>query len=610
MGEDRGTQPAVEGPGAAGRLARIGPILPGLADQLDGAALGLAGPEITAGRRAAGAAAGAIRGHLLPRLADLDAPAVVVVAGSTGAGKSTLVNSIAGMPISAVGAKRPTTVSPVIVCHPDDLEWFSQRRLLPELTGGGGSAEVDRASVTVAMSPAIPSGLAVIDAPDIDSVAEANHALAEALLSAADVWFWATTPTRYGDRRPLEYLRRAGEHGRPVAVLVNKVDPASAAEVTELLRARLAEAGLGDVPLFTAPRGLTDQAMLPDDVMAPVRAWIAEAGSPERRRAAIAQALEASISGLSADLDLTLVGLRAERAAADRLAGDVDAAFSAARERIRSSLEDGSLLRGEVARQLPEALGTGRYLRQLERTVDEVRRKAMDQMSAATQRNLRNAADASRDFIGSLFDFRREGPESPKQAERSVTRIGQAAAQSLLEVVVTQAGQATGEAAAAWRAEPAAAPLDPRLGDLSRAAPDFRDRVEAEVTAWRADLVVLVRDLGLPRLKTARVLSGGINVLAGALMLVVFAGTGGALLGAEVVVAGGSAALMHRLLVYVLGKQTVAQLARQAREQLDERIDRLIAGERARFAAVLDSVVSPADLAERLDRARAELASR
>ena len=63
----------------------------------------------------------------------MDAPLLMVVGGSTGAGKSTLVNSLVGAQVSAAGVLRPTTRAPVLVCHPDDVRWFEDDRILPGL---------------------------------------------------------------------------------------------------------------------------------------------------------------------------------------------------------------------------------------------------------------------------------------------------------------------------------------------------------------------------------------------------------------------------------------------------------------------------------------------
>ena len=71
--------------------------------------------------------------YVIPRLMTLEAPLLAVVGGSTGAGKSTLVNSLVGTRVTTPGVLRPTTRSPVLVHHPDDAKWFGQDRLLPEL---------------------------------------------------------------------------------------------------------------------------------------------------------------------------------------------------------------------------------------------------------------------------------------------------------------------------------------------------------------------------------------------------------------------------------------------------------------------------------------------
>src|ERR671913_429883 len=71
--------------------------------------------------------------YVIPRVMTLDAPLLAVVGGSTGAGKSTLVNSLVGTRVTTPGVLRPTTRSPVLVHHPDDAAWFDQQRILPDL---------------------------------------------------------------------------------------------------------------------------------------------------------------------------------------------------------------------------------------------------------------------------------------------------------------------------------------------------------------------------------------------------------------------------------------------------------------------------------------------
>src|SRR3712207_7304862 len=57
-----------------------------------------------------------------PRLRQMDAPLLMVVGGSTGAGRSTLVNSLVGAPVSASGVLRPTTRAPRSEEHTSELQ--------------------------------------------------------------------------------------------------------------------------------------------------------------------------------------------------------------------------------------------------------------------------------------------------------------------------------------------------------------------------------------------------------------------------------------------------------------------------------------------------------
>ena len=95
--------------------------------------IGLEVPGAEEARRARDDLVAQVDDYLLPRLDRMDAPALIVVGGSTGAGKSTLVNSLVGAEVSPAGVLRPTTRAPVLAFHPDDLAWFEGPRVLPGL---------------------------------------------------------------------------------------------------------------------------------------------------------------------------------------------------------------------------------------------------------------------------------------------------------------------------------------------------------------------------------------------------------------------------------------------------------------------------------------------
>src|SRR6187200_3175758 len=61
-----------------------------------------------------------LAGHVRVRAASLDAPLLVVLVGTTGAGKSTVFNTIAGRAASETGVLRPTTRVAVVLLHPED----------------------------------------------------------------------------------------------------------------------------------------------------------------------------------------------------------------------------------------------------------------------------------------------------------------------------------------------------------------------------------------------------------------------------------------------------------------------------------------------------------
>ena len=117
--------------------------------------------------------------------------------------------------------------------------------------------------------------------------------------------------------------------------------------------------------------------------------------------------------------------------------------------------------------------------------------------------------------------------------------------------------------------------------------------------AWQGVVFELVREEGASKRTTARLASLGVNGAGLTVMLAVFAHTGG-LTGAEVVVAGGTSALGQKVLEAIFGDQAVRTLAARAREDLLERVERLLRDDAARFDALLDELRPEADSFARL----------
>ena len=142
------------------------------------------------------------------------------------------------------------------------------------------------------------------------------------------------------------------------------------------------------------------------------------------------------------------------------------------------------------------------------------------------------------------------------------------------------ADTAAEQAGAAWAGDPAGAQL---LGgdDLRRSSPELgRRRPQRAVRDWQAGVVELVRSQGQGKRSSARYLAFGVNALGLMVMIVVFAHTGG-LVGGEVAVAGGAAALSQKILEAVLGDQAVRSLAETARRDLHARVARAARGRAA-----------------------------
>ena len=540
-----------------------------LRDDLGAVRLGLDVEGAEQARRIRDDLVGQIDDYLLPRLRQMDAPVLMVVGGSTGAGKSTLVNSLVGAVVSPAGVLRPTTRAPVLAFHPDDARWFEDERILPGLprvSGGEGGP----GSLQLVPTDALPEGLALLDSPDIDSVLAENRALAQKLLAAADGWLFVTTAARYADAVPWEFLREARDRGTALSIVLNRVPDDASVEVPEHLRRMLGDEELRDADVLVVPEVPLADELLPGSALRPVRSWLDGLAADAQARAAL---VRRTLRGALASLPVRAAVV--ERAAVDQLSAaselraELDAAYAVALREVDSALRSGSLLRGEVLARWHEVVGTGDVMRALETRVGWVR-----------------------DRLKGMFT----GAPSGDAELRS-------AVENRVEAVVrTAAERAAERTARAWREGGAGRALVESAPELERASAGLEAATEEEVRAWEGVVFDLVREEGASKRSTARLASLGVNGAGLTVMLAVFAHTGG-LTGAEVAVAGGTSALGQKVLEAIFGDQAVRSLAAQAREDLLERVERLLRADAERFDVLLEGAAPEADSFARLHAA-------
>ena len=228
--------------------------------------------------------------YLLPRVRRSAAPVLVALVGSTGAGKSTLVNSIVGANVSATGVRRPTTNSPVLACHPDEIDWFAENNFLPTLprVRQEGLARPGRDGLLVlAASEGMPRGIALLDTPDIDSVVQAHHEFAYQFLDASDLWLFMTSASRYADGPVWEILQHARERKASLGVVLSRIPQAYRTELVDHFNAMLNANGMAAADRFVIPEIPLINGMLPPDAYQPIRDWLADTAARADRRVAV-----------------------------------------------------------------------------------------------------------------------------------------------------------------------------------------------------------------------------------------------------------------------------------------------------------------------------------
>lgn len=529
--------------------------------------------------------------YILPRSASVDNPLTIVVGGSTGAGKSTLVNTLLGEPLTQSGAIRPTTRHPVLLHRAEDEAALSPERFLPTLprtrTSGmnagsqalpGLDPKIARALIPITTS-ALPQGIALIDAPDIDSVSEENRTLAKELLSAADLWLFVTTANRYADAVPWELLHEAAARSIAIAVVLNRVPEGDEEAIENDLRRMLDEAGIHAVLIHTVTEQPRDESgMLAPVSLAPLTLWIRELGADAPARAAIArQTLAGAVETLAGNLQVLAAEQARQQAAHQSLAAIVAEEYEDALTTIDGALSDGSLLRGEVLSRWHDFVGTGDFFRSLDSTIGRLR-----------------------DRVGSAL---RGQPAAAQKVEDALES-------GIHAVVLDAAARASENTRTRWRASRAGRSLLARLdaptpeknagakgdvkGEVQSAEDIFSAAVAEQIRLWQGSVLEMIREEGADKRKRARFLSLGVNAAAVMLMVAAFSLTGG-ITGIEAGIAGGSGVVGTKLLESIFGEDAVRRMATRARTDLLERMVDLLTEHAQPFTAVLEETDPQAD---------------
>ncbi len=552
--------------------------------------------------------------YILPRCASVDNPLTIVVGGSTGAGKSTLVNTLLGEPLTQSGAIRPTTRHPVLLHRAEDEAALSPERFLPTLprtrTSGmnagsqalpGLDPKIARALIPITTS-ALPQGIALIDAPDIDSVSEENRTLAKELLSAADLWLFVTTANRYADAVPWELLHEAAARSIAIAVVLNRVPEGDEEAIENDLRRMLDEAGIHAVLIHTVTEQPRDESgMLAPVSLAPLTLWIRELGADAPARAAIArQTLAGAVETLAGNLQVLAAEQARQQAAHQSLAAIAAEEYEDALTTIDGALSDGSLLRGEVLSRWHDFVGTGDFFRSLDSTIGRLR-----------------------DRVGSAL---RGQPAAAQKVEDALES-------GIHAVVLDAAARASENTRTRWRASRAGRSLLARLdapqavaaapeqnadgdakGEVQSAEDIFSAAVAEQIRLWQGSVLEMIREEGADKRKRARFLSLGVNAAAVMLMVAAFSLTGG-ITGIEAGIAGGSGVVGTKLLESIFGEDAVRRMATRARTDLLERMADLLTEHAQPFTAVLEETDPQADAediyraAEQVQKIAAEMSA-
>ena len=535
-----------------------------------------------------------LTGHVLPRARSLDAPLLVLLIGPTGAGKSSLLNALAGFAASPAGVIRPTTRDVVVVARPGDREALLGDGAPLSVLAGGRLRIIERDDV--------PEGVALLDSPDVDSIEHANRELTDRLAEAADLGIFVTTATRYADRVPWEVLARARDRALPLVVVVNRMPPDGEDRATVLadVARLLAENGIVVEPGPTVGAGnevaseretgagVDVLAIAEGDLepsidglapasVAPIRARIDALGADrEARRALAARALAGSLAGLVPLVERVADDLEHEAIEADALRRVAAHAFTTEATALRERLKGGTFLRAEALRQWQAFVGADEITRFFSSGIGKIR--------------------------GTLSALVRGTPRAP------VAEVREDALADVTALARSHAGEAARRTATAWAEERSTGALVAEDASLWSVSTGFDTGLRSQLEGWITSIAEDVQATGANKRFLAKGASIGVNAAGIGVMLATFASTGG-ITGTEVGVAAGTAFLNQKLLEALFGEAAMAEMIGRARSRLGEIVAEAFAGEQARYERLVPAGADLRDLATRLRAAASEVSA-
>jgi energy-coupling factor transporter ATP-binding protein EcfA2 len=559
--------------------------------------------------------------YLLPRVRRSAAPVLVALVGSTGAGKSTLVNSIVGAHVSATGVRRPTTNSPVLACHPDDIDWFAENNFLPTLprVRQEGLARPGRDGLLVlAASDGMPRGIALLDTPDIDSVVQAHHEFAYQFLDASDLWLFMTSASRYADGPVWEVLQHARERKASLGVVLSRVPQTYREELTSHFNAMLNANGIAAENRFVIEQTPLIDGMLPADAYQPVRDWLtATATQADRRVAVLSQTMSGVLDTFKTRVPAMAAHVEAQVVLRGELRRAAETAYQGAFDEAGTGLMDGTLLRGEVLARWEDCMVGGDLRpRRGAKPAKSAGRKGKrarrgPSRPAALNTALRSAVES---LIVSVADRAAEAVEASWRADPAgAVLLTDAAAEKARDVRAKQVFESVfgpaGQSGAGNLAEADLKDADvikaadaAQASAFSRSSPDLALRAARAVGAWQDHLARLMEA------EDARSAVRRVSFEEEALSLVVLvamlgetvsAGPGVPRLGTPAADSedGGIYTAPRRMLTSVFGEKLLNGLLARARADLSDRVRLLLDEELVRFVEVIDAAGACDDVA-------------